>query len=285
MASLGRLRDKVAIVTASTAGIGLGIATRLASEGAKVVISSRKQESVDRIVQDLTSKNFECIGVACHVGSQQDIRRLVDFTVSQYGKIDIVVSNAAVNPSAGSILECDDAVIDKIFDINGTVYASILHDDRRVWNTKATGSEHILRYIHVVKSAIHLVRMVEPHMNANGSVIFITSYTAFNPSPPIGMYAVSKTALLGLTKALAEELGPERQIRVNAIAPGVVPTKFASALVATESMRRHTLDKTLLRRLGTPENIAAVAAMLASDDGSYITGETIVVAGGMQSRL
>lgn len=120
MSSFGRLRDKVAIVTASTAGIGLGIATRLASEGAKVVISSRKQESVDQIARDLKSKNFECAGLACHVGDQSQIRRLVDFTVSRYGKIDILVSNAAVNPSAGSILECDDAVIDKIFDINGT---------------------------------------------------------------------------------------------------------------------------------------------------------------------
>lgn len=122
-------------------------------------------------------------------------------------------------------------------------------------------------------------------MNDNGSIVFITSYTAFNPSPPIALYAVSKTALLGLTKALAEELGPERHIRVNAVAPGVVPTKFASALVATDSMRQHTIDKTLLRELGSPEKIASVVAMLASEDGSYITGETIVVAGGMQSRL
>eukprot|EP00889_Picochlorum_renovo_P008349 jgi/Picre1/35379/NNA_002841.t1 len=208
MSSFGRLRDKVAIVTASTAGIGLGIATRLASEGAKVVISSRKQESVDQIVRDLKSKNFECAGLACHVGAN---------------------------------LKSADCEISHPFGPDG-------------------GAPYEYKW----------------------SIIFITSYTAFNPAPPIGMYAVSKTALLGLTKALAEELGPERHIRVNAVAPGVVPTKFAAALVATESMRQHTVDKTLLRKLGTPENIAAVVAMLASDDGSYITGETIVVAGGMQ---
>lgn len=124
-----------------------------------------------------------------------------------------------------------------------------------------------------------------PVMPDGGSVVFISSYTAYNPTPPIGLYAVSKTALVGLSKALAEELGPDRKIRVNCVAPGIVPTKFASALVATPELRDLNESKTLLRELGTPSKIAAVVAMLVSDDGSYVTGETIVVAGGMQSRL
>lgn len=251
-----RLKDKVAIVTASTAGIGYSISLRLASEGAKVAVCSRKQENVDSVVSGLRCKGLDVIGTACHVGSLEDIKALVKFTLSgfQTNTIDILVSNAAVNPAAGPILETDDVVIDKILDIN-------------------------------VKSAIQITREVEPYMPERGSIVFISSYTAFSPSPPIGMYAVSKTALLGLTKALAEELGPERNIRVNCVAPGIVPTKFASALVATDEMREYHESKTLLRKLGSPEQIAAVVAMLCSEDGSYVTGETIVVAGGMQSRL
>ena len=129
-----------------------------------------------------------------------------------------------------------------------------------------------------------LARAAIPHMSRGAAVVFVSSYTAFNPSPPIGFYAVSKTALLGLTKALAEELGPAR-IRVNCVAPGIVPTKFAAALVASPELEELNKAKTLLGRLGTPEDIAGAVAFLVSSDSGYVTGETLVVAGGMQSRL
>lgn len=257
----GRLDNALAIVTASTAGIGLAIAERFLQEGAMVVISSRKQENVDDalafLVNDRGYARERVLGVVCHVGKEADVKRLVEETRRYFGMhrtIDVVVSNAAVNPAAGSLVETSEEVIDKILDIN-------------------------------VKGSIRVMKCVAPWLSPRASVIFISSYTAFNPSPPIGMYAVSKTALLGLTKAFAEELS-DRQIRVNCVAPGIVPTSFAHALVATDEMRRYFTEKTLLKELGTPEKIASVVAFLASDDASYVTGETIVVSGGMlASRL
>ncbi|KAK9863693.1 hypothetical protein WJX84_004787 [Apatococcus fuscideae] len=135
-----------------------------------------------------------------------------------------------------------------------------------------------------VRSPIMLTREVVPHLRPGSSIVYISSYTAFNPTPPIPMYAVSKTALLGLTKALAEELGP-KGIRVNCIAPGVIPTKFSAALVESKEKEEGVKNATFLKRLGRPEDIAAAAAFLSSDDASYITAETLLVAGGMQSRL
>jgi len=259
-----KLQDKIAIVTASTAGIGLAIAESLLHQGAKVLISSRRQSSVDTALQYLGTRilpSSNVRGIQCHVGKEEDIRRLIQTALEEFDtdSIDIVVSNAAVNPAAGPILETDDGVIDKILDIN-------------------------------VKSAIQLVKYAKPYFKKRGSsVVFISSYTAFNPAPPIGMYAVSKTALLGLTKALAEELGyadgGEMSVRVNCVCPGIVPTKFAEALVATEEMQDYFKEKTMLKELGTPEKIASVVAFLASDDAAYMTGEVLVVAGGMQSRL
>ncbi len=171
------------------AGIGLGIARRLGQEGAKVVVSSRKASAVEETVRQLRSEGIDVVGTACHVGDTAQLQSLVDFTVQHCGPtIDVLVSNAAVNPAAGPILDLPESAIDKILDLN-------------------------------VKSAIMLTRAVRPHMRAGASIVYISSYSAFAPSAPIAMYAVSKTALLGLTKALAEELGPD-QIRVNCIAPG-----------------------------------------------------------------
>jgi dehydrogenase/reductase SDR family protein 4 len=184
-----RLEGKSAIVTASTAGIGLEIARRLALEGAQVVVSSRRAANVEETVKSLQEEGMQVHGLACHVGNNEHLQNLVEFTVKKYGKIDILVSNAAVNPAAGPILEMEETAISKILDIN-------------------------------VKSAIMLAKFAVPYMKSGSSMVFVSSYTAFNPSPPIAMYAVSKTALLGLTKALAEELGPQNGIRVNCVAPG-----------------------------------------------------------------
>ncbi|KAL8470139.1 hypothetical protein ACS0TY_032853 [Phlomoides rotata] len=247
-----RFEGKVAIVTASTQGIGFAIAERLGLEGAAVVISSRRQKNVDEAVEKLKARGIEALGLVCHVSNAQQRKDLISNTIQKYGKIDVVVCNAAANPAVDGILETKELVLDKLWEIN-------------------------------VKSSILLLQEAAPHLKKGSSVIFVNSISAFQPPPGLAMYGVTKTALLGLTKALAAEMAPD--IRVNGVAPGFVPTHFASFITSNDDMRKSMEEKTLLNRLGTAQDMAAAAAYLASDDASYVTGETLVVAGGMPSRL
>ncbi|KAK8683969.1 hypothetical protein V6N13_040008 [Hibiscus sabdariffa] len=247
-----RFEGKVAIVTASTQGIGFAIAQRLGFEGASVVISSRKQKNVDEAVEKLKNKGVEVFGVVCHVSNAQHRKDLIQKTVDKYGKIDVFVSNAAVNPSVDPLLQTQESVLDKLWETN-------------------------------VKATVLLLQEAAPHLQKGSSIVFISSIAAYNPQPAMFMYGVTKTALLGLTKALATEMAPDT--RVNAVAPGFVPTNFAAYITKDEAVRKVAEEKTLLHRLGTPQDMAAAAAFLASDDASYITGETLIVAGGIPSRL
>eukprot|EP00270_Netrium_digitus_P005775 TRINITY_DN17743_c0_g1_i1.p1 TRINITY_DN17743_c0_g1~~TRINITY_DN17743_c0_g1_i1.p1 ORF type:complete len:258 (-),score=72.77 TRINITY_DN17743_c0_g1_i1:252-1025(-) len=249
-ATCRRLQGRTAIVTASTAGIGLAIARRLASEGANVVISSRKQENVSSAVEELVKEGLKVVGVVCHVAKAEDRNKLIQTAVDNFGTIDIFVSNAAVNPSVANILEMKEAEIAKILDVN-------------------------------VRAPIQLIQEAAPHMtkSGRGSVVFVSSIAAFRPEAPIAVYGISKTALLGLTKGLAQEMAPT--VRVNCVAPGFVQTRFAEFLLKDEESAAAVEATTLLGRLGRVEDMAAVVAFLASDDAAYITGETIVVAGGM----
>ncbi|KAK1273964.1 hypothetical protein QJS04_geneDACA008063 [Acorus gramineus] len=247
-----RFEEKVAIVTASTQGIGFSIAERLGVEGASLVISSRKQKNVDEAVEKLRSRGIEAIGVVCHVSNAQHRQNLVEATVNKYGGIDVIVSNAAANPTVDNILDTEEPVLDKLWEIN-------------------------------VKASILLLQAAAPHLRQGSSVILISSIGGYHPQKTMAMYGVTKTALLGLTKALASEMAPST--RVNCIAPGFVPTHFADFLTKNETARKAIEESTLLNRLGTTNDIAGAAAFLASHDASYITGETLVVAGGMPSRL
>ncbi|XP_010270064.1 PREDICTED: tropinone reductase-like 3 isoform X2 [Nelumbo nucifera] len=213
-----RFQGKVAIVTASTQGIGFSIAERLGLEGASVVISSRKQNNVDKAVEKLRARGIDVLGVVCHVSNAQHRKNLIEKTVQTYGKIDVFVSNAAANPAIDAILETKESVLDKLWEIN-------------------------------VKATILLLKDVAPHLSKGSSVVLISSIAGYQPPASMAMYGVTKTALLGLTK------------------------------------RKHLEERTLLGRLGTTEDMAAATAFLASDDASYITGETLIVAGGMPSRL
>ncbi|VAI16691.1 unnamed protein product [Triticum turgidum subsp. durum] len=248
-----RLEGKVAVVTASTQGIGLAIAERLGLEGAAVVISSRKQKNVDEAVEGLRAKGITVVGAVCHVSNAEQRKHLIDTEeFMNFGHIDIVVSNAAANPSVDSILEMKESVLDKLWDIN-------------------------------VKASILLLQDAAPHLRKGSSVILISSIAGYNPDAALTMYGVTKTALFGLTKALATEMGPNT--RVNCIAPGFVPTRFAGFLTTNETIRNELIERSILKRLGSVEDMASAAAFLASDDSSFITAETIVVAGGTQSRL
>lgn len=243
----------MAVITGSTAGIGLATAERLGLEGAKVVVSSRKSEAVKATVESLRAKGIECTGRPCHVGSPEDRAALLAHAKKEYGTIDVLILNAVVNPTFGPLLDAPSEAITKILEVN-------------------------------IKSALLLIAEAHPLLTPKASILFVSSILAYVPKPPLSAYAISKTALLGAVKALAQELGPEG-IRVNGIAPGIVPTKFSSALVASDDLRKQQEADTALKRLGTPNDIAAAAAFLVSDDAAYVTGETLVVAGGMQSRL
>ncbi|KAJ7525798.1 hypothetical protein O6H91_17G067200 [Diphasiastrum complanatum] len=297
-----RLQGKVAVITASTQGIGYGIALRLGTEGASVVISSRKQKNVDEALGRLKALGIDAIGLPCHVSIAEQRKRLIQTTVhppwqsqphhwllvkrslkhsptflhswmvtammpclpvcpshrdlwdktEKYGQIDILVSNAASNPSMDPIRNMSEAALDKLWEVN-------------------------------VKDGVLIVQEAAPHLSEGSSIVFISSARAYNLQEGIAMYGVTKTALLALTKGLAAELAPK--VRVNCVAPGFVPTHFASFFIEDDSMRKEIESHVLLKRLGTTEDMAAAVAYLVSDDASYITGETIVVAGGMPSRL
>lgn len=247
-----RFQGKVAVVTASTQGIGFAIAERLGLEGASVVVSSRKQKNVEEAVEKLRAKGIDVLGVACHVSSREQRRDLIQKTVNKYGGIDILVSNAAVNPTVDPIVEIPEPVLDKLWEIN-------------------------------VKATILLVQDAAAHLSRESSIIIISSIAAYGSQSTMSMYGVTKTALLGLTKALAAEMAPNT--RVNTVAPGFVPTHFADFLVRNEDVKNSIEEKTLLGRLGKTTDMASAVAFLASSDASYITGETLVVAGGMPSRL
>jgi len=249
-----RLEGKIAVVTASTDGVGFAIARRFAQEGAKVVISSRNQKNVDAAVAKLKSEGLHVTGLVCHVANADD-RRKVFQEAEKLGGLDILVSNAAVNPRSGPVLSCSESAWDKLFEVN--VKASFL----------------------LAKEALPLIRK-----RGSGRIIFIASVAAFLPANLLGAYAVSKTALLGLTKSASAELAYEN-ITVNCIAPGLIDTNFAQFLTKNESVHNQILATIPMHRMGVPDDISGVAAFLASGDASYITGETIVAAGGVASRL
>uniref|UniRef100_A0A1L8DIR9 Dehydrogenase n=1 Tax=Nyssomyia neivai TaxID=330878 RepID=A0A1L8DIR9_9DIPT len=250
-----RLIGKVAVVTASCDGIGFSIAERLALEGAKVVVSSRKAPNVERAVAQLKAKDLEVFGVKCHVGNADDRKKLFAEAEKQFGGIDILVSNAAANPEMGTLFECSEAAWEKIFEIN-------------------------------VKCSFLLTKEVVPYMRkrGGGSIVYVSSIAGFNPMSLLAAYSVSKTALFGLTKAAAVDGAPEG-IRVNCVAPGVIETKFAQPLIQDSNSREVAESQNLLRRIGQPHEIAGVVAFLVSDDASYVTGENVVAAGGTLSRL
>lgn len=235
--------------------IGFAIAKQLSQEGANVVISSRKEQNVEKAVNQLKGQGLQVHGVQCHVGKAADRTRLYEEAVKQFGGIDILVSNAAVNPEVGQVLDCSEEAWDKIFDIN-------------------------------VKSSFLLAKEVLPHMKqrGGGNIVFVSSIAGFQPFSLLGAYSVSKTALFGLTKAASQDLAQEN-IRVNCVAPGIIKTKFSSALYETKEAEEAALTVIPMRRLGVSDEISGVVSFLVSDDASYITGETIVAAGGMPSRL
>jgi dehydrogenase/reductase SDR family member 4 len=264
-AATSRFAGKLCLVTAGTAGIGLATAARLGAEGGTVVICSRSQANVDAALAHLKACGLtDATGVAANVNTAAGLDATlaaVRAAAARLGRpadgrcLDVLISNAAANPVAGPALAAPDGAVSKTLDAN-------------------------------VAAPLRLVRAAGPLLARGAAVVLVSSVTAFRPdSPPIAVYAVSKTALVALSRVLASELAP-RGVRVNCVAPGTVATKFAAALVDDPAARAEAEGRTLLGRLGTPGEIAAAIAFLASSDASYVVGETLVVAGGMlASRL
>ncbi len=244
------LKGKVALITGSSRGIGRSIAEVYARHGAKVVISSRKPEPCNEVAEAIRADGGEAIAVPCHIGRKDDLQALVDKTLETWGRIDILVCNAATNPVYGPMSEISEEAFDKIMATN-------------------------------VKSTWQLCNMVVPQMaeRKDGSVILLSSIAGLRGSLTIGTYGMSKAAEAGLARNLALEWGPSN-IRVNAIAPGLVKTDFAKALWEDPQRLERVESRTPLRRIGEPEDIAGVALFLGSRAGAYVTGQTIVADGG-----
>ncbi len=245
------LNDKVAIITGASKGIGEAMARGMAEAGAKVVVSSRKQEAVDEVALAFIKDGFSATGIACNMGNFDDIQALVEKTVDVYAGVDIIVNNAAVNPVYGPVLKTDAGVFDKIIDTN-------------------------------LKGPLELAKLCYPIMKerGGGSIINISSTAGLTPWQGIGIYSVSKAALIHLSKILAKELGPAG-IRVHAVCPGLIKTKLSEALWSDEKVMKQVLHETPLQRIGMPDDLAGLAVFLASEASSHMTGGVYVVDGGM----
>ena len=244
------LANQVAIITGSTKGIGLSIAEHMAQLGAKVVISSRKADMCDEKAAAIRATAGEAIAIPCNISRKDECEALVKKTLEKWGRLDCFVANAAVNPVYGPLESLPDEAFAKVMTSN-------------------------------VQSGIWFANLALPHIanQGGGSFIIISSIGGLKGSNTLGMYGISKAADFGLARALAVEWGP-RNIRVNAVAPGLVITDFARALWENPELRADRENRTPLRRLGEPREIGGVAAFLASPAASFITGQVIVADGG-----
>ena len=249
MAAQITLEGKVAIVTGSSRGIGESIARTFAAHGAKVVLASRKMDGLAAVASSIGESAH---AIAAHTGQEEQCIALVDAAVKKFGKVDILVNNAATNPYFGPMLDIDVGAWDKTFEVN-------------------------------VKGYFWLTREVAKHLRAReapGSIVNVASVAGLIASPLQSVYAMTKAAIISMTKTLAVELAFNK-IRVNAIAPGFVDTKFAAAVLKNDALLDEVLRMTPLKRYGQPDEIAGGALYLASDSASFLTGHTLVIDGGM----
>jgi NAD(P)-dependent dehydrogenase (short-subunit alcohol dehydrogenase family) len=247
--SLFDLKGKVALVTGATRGIGKSIAEELARAGAHVAVCSRKAEACEATLKELRAQGFDALAMPCNVSRKDELQAFVDATTAKWGGIDIVVANAASNPYYGPLTGISDDAFDKIFANN-------------------------------LKSVLWLAAMTLPGMKNGGSFILVGSIGGLIANTVIGAYGTSKAAGHHLVRNLAAEWGP-KNVRVNAIAPGLIKTEFARALWEDDKRRAERLEATPLRRLGEPRDIGGIAVFLASPAAAFITGQCIVADGGV----
>jgi len=245
------LKDKVAIVTGASRGIGEAIALCFAKHHAKVVVASRKIEGLEAVANKIHESGGEAFAIACHAGKEEDIKQLVKSSVSKYGKVDILVNNAATNPYFGPLMDVQWGAWDKTFEVNTKGYFMCIRE--------------VVRHLQ--------------ERSAGGSIVSVASIAGMGAAVAQGVYGMTKAAVISMTKTLAAELGGTG-IRLNCIAPGLIETKFSGALVANPAIAERVTQSSPMRRIGQPDDIAGLALFLASDASNLITGETVVVDGG-----
>ena len=248
--SIFDLTGKVALVNGGSRGIGEAIARGLAAQGATVLVSSRKQESVDAVAASLTAAGATAKGYACHTGKAAEVAALFGKIRAEFGRLDILVNNAATNPYFGPILEAPETLYDKTFEINCKGYFLMAQQAARM--------------------------MVE---QGGGSIVNIASIEGLSPSPMMGVYSMTKAAVIMLTKALARELGGAK-VRCNCVCPGLTDTRFASVLIGTPEIHDHYVQRAPMGRHAQPEEIVGAVVYLASDAASYTTGAVLTCDGG-----
>ena len=244
------LTGKVALITGASRGIGEAIALAYSQAGARVVLASRRQADLDVVARRITDGGGEALPVAAHTGDTTAVTSMVEKAVSAFGGIDIIVNNAATNPHFGPILSAEESHWDKIFDVN------------------------IKGYVRVIKAALAVMQS-----RGGGKIINMASVAGIEPEPKMGVYSVSKAAVLMLTRVLAAELA-QFNIQVNAIAPGFVRTKFSSALWQDPQLYQSILKTIPQKRMAEPEEIAGMALYLASPASSFVTGSIFSIDGG-----
>ena len=244
------LRGKVAVVTGGSRGIGRAICLAMAEHGASVVVSSRKLDACEAVVAEIEAAGGKAKAIACNIGHREPVEALVAGAKAAFGTIDILVCNAAINPHAGPLSEVTDSIFDKVMASN-------------------------------VRSNLWLANLTMPEMaeRGDGAVIIISSIAGMRGSGSIGMYGISKAADFQLARQLAVEWGP-KNIRVNAIAPGLVRTDFAKYLWENPELYEKAISGYPLRRIGEPDDIAGIAVFLASKAGAFVTGQVLVADGG-----
>jgi len=245
------LTERTALVTGGSRGIGLAIGAALAGAGARVVLAARHADAVEAAAAQLREGGSQVIGVAANVGRSDDVQTLVEAAEAAFGPVDILVNNAATNVHFGPLLEADDGMWLKMVETN-------------------------------LLSAVRLCRLVVPGMRERhrGKIVNVASIAGIQPGVGQGVYGALKAALIQLTRSLAQELGSDN-IQVNAIAPGLVRTRFAQILIDTPAIRTAVERATPLRRIAEPDEIAGAALYLAAPASDFITGQVLIVDGGM----
>jgi NAD(P)-dependent dehydrogenase (short-subunit alcohol dehydrogenase family) len=251
MNALFDLSGKVSIVTGASRGIGQAIAERLAEAGAKVVLSSRKQDGLDEVAAGIRAKGGDALAVSAHNGDKAALQALVARTVDHYGRVDILVNNAATSPHFGPLLEAEDSLWQKTIEVN-------------------------------VMGNVWLTQAVVPHFRqvGGGKIINIASINGLRPGRMQGIYSMTKAAVINLTQTLAMELAADN-IQVNAIAPGLIRTKFARPIWENEELMGEIIPRTPAGRIGEPDEIAGMALYLAAPTSAFATGQVFVIDGGL----